>query len=166
VTSTKKWNDTLLDEMRMAGDGDADKIVNDLVKSGQLESANYLMKTLVRYDTPPPNGLPQEPITYLDTTGNVSEEDLKTLKSGQRLFNRYGHLILLILVCGSLPTTYAARKGVRVLRETGRLPIDPNRRLWETPQMVVREVCLVSVWAFPRPESSIDACRNSSSPFN
>src|SRR5215469_14397345 len=44
------------------------------------------MKTLVRYDKPPPNGLPQELITYLDTTGNVSEEDLKTLKSGQRLF--------------------------------------------------------------------------------
>jgi hypothetical protein len=46
-------------------------------------------------------------------------------------------LILLILVCGSLPTTYAAHKGVKVLKGTGRLLIDPNRRLWETAQMVV-----------------------------
>jgi hypothetical protein len=137
MTSTKKWNDSLLDEMRMVGDSDADKIVKDLVASGKVESVNYLMRTLVRYDAPPPDGLPQELIGYLDTTGNVSEEDLKTLKSGQRLFNRYGHLILLILVCGSLPTTYAARKGVKVLKGTGRLLIDPNRRLWETAQMVV-----------------------------
>jgi len=137
MTSTKKRNDALLDEMRMVGDRDADEIVKDLVASGKVESANYLMRTLVRYDAPPPGGLPHELITYLNTTGNVSHEDLKTLKSGQRLFNRYGHLILLILVCGSLPITYAARKGVKVLRGTGRLLVDPNRRLWETAQMVV-----------------------------
>jgi hypothetical protein len=137
MTSTQKWNDTLLDEMRMVGDSDADKIVKDLVASGKVESANYLMRTLVRYDAPPSEALPPELITFLDTTGNVSEEDLKTLKSGQRLFNRHGHLILLILVCGSLPTTYAAHKGVKVLKGTGRLLIDPNRRLWETAQMVV-----------------------------
>jgi hypothetical protein len=111
MTSSKRWNDSLLDEMRMVGNSDADKIVKDLLESGKVESANYLMRTLVQYDAPPPDGLPQELMGYLDTTGNVSEEDLKTLKSGQRLFNRYGHLILLILVCGSLPTTYAARKG-------------------------------------------------------
>jgi hypothetical protein len=137
MTPTNKWNDGLLDQMRMLGDPDADMIVKDLVASGKLESANYLMKTLVRYDMPPPDGLPQELITYLDTAGRVSAEDFKTLKSGQRLFNRYGHLILLILVCGSLPTTYAARKGVKVLKGTGRLLINPNRRLWETAQMVV-----------------------------
>lgn len=133
----KKWNDGLLDQMRMLGDPDADKLVAELVNSGNLESANYLMDALVRYDTPPPNGLPQELITYLDTAGDVSDEDLKTVRLGQRLFNRYGHLILLILVCGSLPTTYAARRGVKVLNGTGRLRIDPNRRLWETAQMVV-----------------------------
>jgi len=137
MTSSQKWTHALLDEMRMVGDRDADKILKDLVASGKVESANHLMRTLVRYDVPPPEGLPPELITFLDTTGNVREEDLKTLKRGQRLFNRYGHLILLILVCGSLPTTYAARKGVKVLKGTGRLLIDPNRRLWETAQMVV-----------------------------
>src|SRR5262249_50095433 len=73
MTSSKKWNDALLDEMRMVGDTDADEIVKDLVASGKVESANYLMRTLVRYDAPPPEGLPHELITYLNTTGNVSE---------------------------------------------------------------------------------------------
>jgi len=73
MTSSQKWTDALLDEMRMVGDRDADKILKDLVASGKVESANHLMRTLVRYDVPPPEGLPPELITFLDATGNVRE---------------------------------------------------------------------------------------------
>jgi len=132
-----KWNNDYLDKMRKVGDQEADKIVEDLIASKQLESSNHLMDTLVRSDMQPSSKLPRELIDYLNTSGTVSDEDLKVIKKGQRLFSRHGHLILLVLVCGSLPTSYAARKGVKVLKGTRRLQNKPNRRLWETAQMVV-----------------------------
>jgi hypothetical protein len=130
-------NDAYLDKMRAIGDKYADGIVDDLIATRQLESAEHLMNTLVRNETHPPGQLPPELITFLNKTDSVSSQELQSIKKGQRLFSRYGHIILLILVCGSLPTAYAGRRGVKVLYGTKRLLICPNRRLWETAQMVV-----------------------------
>ena len=132
-----KWNNEYLDQMRKVGDEEADKIVEALIASKQLESSNHLLDTLVRSDMRPSDRLPHELIDYLNKSDTVSAEDLKAIKKGQRLFSRHGHLILLILVCGSLPTSYAVPKGVKVLKGTKRLQNRPNRRLWETAQMVV-----------------------------
>jgi ER-bound oxygenase mpaB/B'/Rubber oxygenase, catalytic domain len=130
------WNDAYLDEMRKIGDPETDKLVKDLIPD-RLVSVDRLMDALVRNETPPPGALPCELMTFLNKTGSVSAEDLQAVRKGQRLFSRNGHIILMTLVCGSLPTAYAARMGVKVLRGTRRLLIDPNRRLWETAQMVV-----------------------------
>ena len=130
------WNDAYLDEMRKVGDPETDRLVQDLIPD-RLVSVDHLMNTLVRNDAPPPDQLPSELIDFLNKSGSVSAEDLHAIRKGQRLFCRHGHIMLLTLVCGSLPTAYAARKGVKVLKGTRRLLICPNRRLWETAQMVV-----------------------------
>jgi ER-bound oxygenase mpaB/B'/Rubber oxygenase, catalytic domain len=131
------WNDAYLDKKRKIGDPETDNLVEGLIETGRLKSVDHLMNTLVRNETPPPDQLPCELIDFLNKSGSVSAEDLQAVRKGQRLFSKNGHIMLLTLVCGSLPTAYAARKGVKVLRGTRRLLIDPNRRLWETAQMVV-----------------------------
>src|SRR6187549_451702 len=43
----------------------------------------------------------------------------------------------MLLCCYSLPSSYAARKGVQVLHRTAYLAKRPNRRLFETAQFIV-----------------------------
>ncbi|MEZ5285020.1 MAG: oxygenase MpaB family protein, partial [Vicinamibacterales bacterium] len=49
----------------------------------------------------------------------------------------HGPEILLVLCCSSLPSAYAARKGVQVLHRTAYLAKRPTRRLFETSQMII-----------------------------
>jgi hypothetical protein len=65
------------------------------------------------------------------------EPDAAVVVEGQRLFAEYTLEVLMILACYSLPASYAARKGVQVLYQTGYLAERPNRRLFQTAQMVI-----------------------------
>jgi antitoxin component of MazEF toxin-antitoxin module len=53
------------------------------------------------------------------------------------VFAEHGPEVLVLLCCYSLPSSYAARKGVQVLYRTAYLAKRPNRRLFETAQMIV-----------------------------
>ncbi len=69
-----------------------------------------------------------------DTTDRI---DSVLEKKGQALFAEHGPEILLALACYSLPASYAANAGVKVLAQTGFLESHANRRLMETTQMVI-----------------------------
>ena len=132
----EKWTNTFLDEMREAGDPPADSVVTGLFESGTY-SAWDLMKTLVGNDYPAPDQLPPQLKDYLESTSRIPPVDQTTVAGGQRLFERCGPEILLVLACYSLPSSYAARKGVQVLYRTGYLNNRANHRLFETTQMVM-----------------------------
>ena len=57
---------------------------------------------------------------------------------GYALFREHGVKILLSLAAFSLPSAYAAHRGVTVLRGSGFLLNDPHRRLAETTQFVLQ----------------------------
>jgi hypothetical protein len=61
----------------------------------------------------------------------------EAVENGQELFAEYGPLMLLCLGCYSLPASYAAAKGVKVLHRTAYLERRPTKRLFETTQMVI-----------------------------
>lgn len=62
--------------------------------------------------------------------------DRARVEHGQRVFCRNAVQIGVALFCASLPTTYAAANGVRVLQRTGPMLHRPNARIRETGRML------------------------------
>jgi anti-anti-sigma factor len=133
-----RWTDSFLDKMRQLGDPVADAAVAELFEVGQIQAVNQLMKDLVNNDYVPSADLPACIRTYLENTSGMPPwADWTRIQRGQQLFARYGLQIIAIFNCGSLPMSYAARKGVHVLWTTQRLNRQPYRRIIETAQMIL-----------------------------
>jgi len=132
------WTQDFLDEMRTKMDPLADTVIERLFTEGKVEAVNQLMRTLVENDDLPSTRLPPYVVEYLDRTqASVPRLDPEKLRQGQELFDLFGPEVMMILGYYSLPSAYAARKGVQVLYRTGLLQKRPVRRVFETAQMVV-----------------------------
>jgi hypothetical protein len=136
-TNAKKWSGAYLDRMREVGDPLADAVVTTLFEAGGVYSVWELMKTLIHNDHPTPDQLPAQMKSYLEATSKIPPADPRMVELGQRLFQRCGPEILMVLACYSLPASYAARKGVQVLYRTGYLNNRATHRAFETTQMVM-----------------------------
>jgi hypothetical protein len=129
ANGSSKWTDTLLDRMQNTGDERADKPVRKVFEAGGVDAVNEIMRTLVRNDQPVPEELPPEIRDYLAESLALPEwADMGKITRGQQLYETWGVLITLCLFCASLPASYAAADGVKVLYLTGRLDTDPRRR--------------------------------------
>jgi hypothetical protein len=138
ANGSSKWTDALLDRMRKTGDELADKPVKKVLDSGGVDAVNALLRTLVRNDQPAPEELPAEIQDYLAESLALPEwADMRKIKRGQQLYDTWGVLITLCLFCASLPASYAAAKGVKVLYLTARLDTDARRRVIETGQFLI-----------------------------
>lgn len=134
---TSGWSDAFLEEMRQHGDPPADDAVAQVFAAGDLPAVRALMRSLVENDEVLPAALPPELQEYLQATAQVPAAELPRVEMGEQLFADHGPEIFILLLCYSLPATYAIRKGVPVLYRTGYLLRRPNRRLFETAQMIV-----------------------------
>lgn len=137
VDPAVRWSDDVLDAARGRGDALADACVAALVASGTTTAVSNLLGTLMRNDQAVPADLPAVVRDYLAQTSRIAAHHPETVARGQRLFAQHGPEILMLLCCYSLPSSYAARKGVTVLHQTAYLAKRPNRRLFETAQMIV-----------------------------
>jgi mpaB/rubber oxygenase-like protein len=133
-----RWTDDLLDGFRLRGDPLADETVKNLFQRGQVETANSLLKQLIRNDQLVPHELPEMLREYLLRTEQLPDwADPELVRHGEALFGRYGPQAVVSLFCGALPASYAAAKGVQVIHLTARLATDPFRRIMETAQMLI-----------------------------
>jgi len=128
--------DTILDAARLRGDALADATVAAIFKAGDTPAVARLLGTLMR-DDQPPGDLAGPVLAYLATTGTVVARAPESTAAGERLFAEFGPEIMMLLCCYSLPSSYAAKKGVQVLHRTAYLAKRPNRRLFETAQFIV-----------------------------
>ncbi|MBY0496608.1 MAG: DUF2236 domain-containing protein [Cyanobacteria bacterium] len=128
--------DAILDAARMRGDDLADATVADVFKAGDTAAVAKLLSTLMR-DDQKPGDLPAPVVEYLKKTGETIARTPETAAAGERLFSEHGPEIMMLLCCYSLPSSYAAKKGVQVLHRTAYLAKRPNRRLFETSQFIV-----------------------------
>ncbi|WP_224242737.1 oxygenase MpaB family protein [Hyalangium gracile] len=127
-----------MDSMRERCDPPADEAVRLLFQKDQVPAANALMKQLVVNENISLEMLSPPLRDYFQRSGQLpSWADMKLVQQGEELFGRYGPHIIVALFCASLPSCYAAAKGVRVLHLTARLETDPARRIMETAQMIV-----------------------------
>jgi hypothetical protein len=124
--------------MRGLGDPVADEPVAAVLTKGGVDAVNTVMRTLVRSDQPVPAVLPDELEEYLVSTLSLPEwADMRKIKRGQEFFETWGVHISVCLFCASLPSSYAAAKGVKVLYLTARLDTDTRRRVMETGQFLM-----------------------------
>jgi hypothetical protein len=137
-TRSSRWTDALLDRMRELGDPVADTPVAAVLERGGVDAVNAMMQTLVRVDQPVPAQLPDELRDYLATTLPLPQwADMGKIRRGQQLFETWGIEIALCLFCASLPSAYAAAKGVKVLYLTAQLDTNTRRRVMETAQFLI-----------------------------
>jgi hypothetical protein len=138
ATRSSRWTDALLDRMRELGDPVADVPVAAVLDRGGVDAVNAMMQTLVRVDQPVPEQLPDELQDYLAKTLPLPEwADTGKIQRGQQLFETWGIEIALCLFCASLPSAYAAAKGVKVLYLTAQLDTNTRRRVMETAQFLI-----------------------------
>jgi ER-bound oxygenase mpaB/B'/Rubber oxygenase, catalytic domain len=138
ANGSPRWTDALLDRMRELGDPVADKPVAAVLERGGVDAVNDIMRTLVRNDQPVPEELPDELQAYLLQTLPLPEwADMDRIKRGQQLFETWGLEIACCLFCASLPSAYAAAKGVKVLYFTAQLDTNTRRRVMETGQFLI-----------------------------
>ena len=109
-----------------------------VLERGGVDAVNAMMRTLVRVDQPAPEELPDEIRAYLVETLPLPDwADMGQIKRGQQLFETWGVVITCCLFCASLPSSYAAARGVKVLYLTARLDTDARRRVMETGQFLI-----------------------------
>ncbi len=136
--ASSRWTDALLDRMRQLGDPVADTPVAAVLERGGVDAVSAIMQTLVRVDQPVPEDLPEEIRAYLVETLPLPEwADMRRIGRAQQLFETWGIQIAVCLFCASLPSSYAAAKGVKVLYLTARLDTDARRRVMETGQFLI-----------------------------
>ena len=128
--------DAILDAARQRGDALADATVAEIFKTGDTAAVARLMSTLMR-DDQQPGDLPAPVLDYLSKTTQQVARDPVSASGGERVFAEHGPEIMMLLCCYSLPSSYAAKKGVQVLHRTAYLAKRPNRRLFETSQFIV-----------------------------
>ena len=130
-----KYNSELLDKMRKIGDVPADNAIRELCNARKIDAVRDLLNQLVQNDDVPAR-LPKEIQAFWRSSQALAQQKAANVKKGEEFFADYGPEVILILGFYSLPTDYAAR-GVRVLRQTGQLLNNTNRRVFETMQMVI-----------------------------
>jgi hypothetical protein len=129
--------DAILDAARRRGDPFADAVVATIFKAGDTPAVARLLATLMKDDQHQPAMLPAPVQDYLKTTTILLKRSPESVAAGEQVFSEHGPEILMLLCCYSLPSSYAARKGVQVLHRTAYLAKRPNRRLFETAQFIV-----------------------------
>src|ERR1700722_9529027 len=140
-----RWTDELLNSKRGHGDRAADDVMKAVLKQGDVNAINDVLRTLVRNDQLVPASLPKDIRDYLAKNVALPEwADLAKIKRGQQLFETWGLQISLCLFCASLPSAYAAAKGVKVLCTTARLETDARRRVMETGQFLLNVLAVGS----------------------
>ncbi len=132
-----RWSDALLDEMRQRTDPPADVIVEELFAQGSIGAVNDLLGKLFRSDEPVPPGMPERVRIYFeDTAALPGWADSEKIALAQKLFTRAGWQVAMGLFCSSLPQSYAAAKGARVLVQTGEMMRHVRQRIFETAQFL------------------------------
>ncbi|WNG62142.1 DUF2236 domain-containing protein [Archangium gephyra] len=132
------WTDAFLDKKRTECDPEADEAVRSLTER-EVTLANELMTRLIINEQPVPEELPPSLRRFFDDTDTLPSWAQKPLiLEGQRFFNRCAPQMLLALFCASLPSCYAASKGVQVLYRTGKMGRErvtrARQRLFTSPR--------------------------------
>ncbi len=127
-----------LDRLRQQGDPLADVAVSEFFAQVEAAHPGELFGQLVHHAALPPEDMSPPIAAFFEALSDTPDwVDAAMVQRGQQFFNRLVSHHFTALYVASLPTSYAAAKGVQVLRMTSRLQTDTERRLNETGQFLM-----------------------------
>ncbi|MCC5944515.1 MAG: DUF2236 domain-containing protein [Bernardetiaceae bacterium] len=142
------WAQETLESYRSKTDPVADAVVTKIIESGETTDVNHLFRKMVENTTLPLDEMPTYVREYFLETEKLPDfADPDLIRAGEDVFATYGPEISMMLLCKSLPASYACGYGAEVLYRTGRLSerdgsLQPfTRRLMETSQFVINVMC-------------------------
>ncbi len=131
-------DDVDLDRARETADPLADAAVAEYFATIEADTPGALFGALVRHvHLPPEERVPAIERFLTEGAAPPAGVDHAAVARGQDFFNRLVTHQFSALYFSSLPSSYAAAKGVQVLHLTGRLRTDAERRLNETAQFLM-----------------------------
>lgn len=129
----QRWNDDLLNRMRMTGDELADTATREILKNKSQKERNDAIGSIVRHPYLNKEKFPELSPYFAKLDEQVfSEEDIKAFDRSVEIFDEHGFRIFLLLFFKSLPTGYMAPKPGHVLATTKLLEEYATRRVFET----------------------------------
>jgi hypothetical protein len=132
------WTDAELDHWRTVADEPADRAVAGYFAVVDGAAPATLMRSLVEHlHVPPEDQVPAISAFLAAETALPDWADRARMARGQSYFSDWAVHQFTALYLASLPSAYAAAKGVHVLWLTARLQDDPERRLNETAQFLM-----------------------------
>ncbi|MAT05065.1 MAG: hypothetical protein CL424_08480 [Acidimicrobiaceae bacterium] len=131
-------SDDELDRWRTIADPPADAAVAAYFSTVDDDTPGRLFGHLVRHTQLPPEDRVPAIAEFFETASLRPDwVDDDAVARGQSFFDRLVSHQFAALYFASLPSSYAAAKGVQVLHMTGRLRTDTERRLNETAQFLM-----------------------------
>lgn len=125
-----------LDRARRVGDPLVDVLVTRTLRSTEAPSIDLALARVCRDPHAPLDGLPPALVHYLETQGPPAWAEPARLESAARFAERNAIAIATALFCAALPAAFTGAKGAAVLRATGALESDLDRRVNETGRFV------------------------------
>lgn len=124
-----------LDDLRRIGDTEADAVVAALGREAWV--VNATLRHVHRNDEPLPDSVPGVVLQFFERHVALPVAGPSIVRA-QAFASRHLMPIMLSLLYASLPTTYGAARGARVLAATGRMSGDAlDRRVNETAQFLL-----------------------------
>jgi squalene cyclase len=131
------WTPATIASLRHIADPIADATMSAIYRDGQSRALGQVMSTLVASDEPLPVGLPAAAQAYFVATEDMPRwADQHQLDIAAQIFVDHGWAVAMGLFTSSLPQSYCAAKGARVLLQTQGMTRNTNRRVLETAQFV------------------------------
>ncbi len=127
-----------LDALRQQGDTPADDLIRDLFENKQAKLLNIAFRQLERNQDIHKDSLPEAIRDFFVQEGAMPDwTNEALLQQGTVFFRKYAAQFSAMLSFLSLPYTYAAANGVKVLYLTKRIHEDTAKRLHETARYLV-----------------------------
>jgi hypothetical protein len=133
IIPTRSFSDALLDRYRQQGDAAADAVVARVAAEGGPRRVGSWLRVLATLDE---DAGPEAETFVRDHSQLPDWADGEKMRRGLRFFQRHAADVGILLGCLSLPYTYLAADGVRVLMRSGRMLHDTRRRMEETGEFV------------------------------
>jgi hypothetical protein len=133
-----RWTPDSLDDWRGIADEPADRAVAAYFAARDEQAPGALVRSLVQHLAVPPEERVPAIAEFLATARALPDwADEARMARGQAYFGDWALHQFTALYLASLPSAYAAARGVHVLWLTARLERDPERRLNETAQFLM-----------------------------
>ncbi|HTJ82686.1 MAG TPA: oxygenase MpaB family protein [Polyangiaceae bacterium] len=126
-----------LDAARQVGDPPADALAQSLGRDAWV--VNAALRHLHDNGAPLPDATPRSVRDFFETHVAIpSWADARRIRRAQQFASRHLFHVTVSLFCASLPISYAAERGARVLVATGRMQGDElDKRVNETAQFIL-----------------------------